>query len=250
MSQAFWRPLGTNYLVLCSGNERFYANCIFFLAISVFLPLIASLLYTGVLWTLIYLFVFFLWFQLVTSTIIVYFLTIGILLPPIVIFSFLLCGLASLDSNHPSFFPLFWLLAFLLFAFLHLRFCYHAPTKNHWFAGRPQAGWQKQRRDHDRSSSGFRRPWRQGCPGCVRGRPCYLRVSGALSSGQMVFGKASFRFVVLYLGGRLPIMRVHVFDFPRRMTYPWRLLSRCMVQSSLSKSRLFFPIKTSLMVPG
>ena len=185
-----------------------------------------------------------------TSTIIVYFLTIGILLPPIVIFSFLLCGLASLDSNHPSFFPLFWLLAFLLFAFLHLRFCYHAPTKIHWFAGRPQAGWQKQRRDHDRSSSGFRRPWRQSCPGCVRGRPCYLRVSGALSSGQMVFGKASFRFVVLYLGGRPPIMRVHVFDFPRRMTYPWRLLSRCMVQSSLSKSRLFFPIKTSLMVPG
>ena len=70
------------------------------------------------------------------------------------------------------------------------------------------------------------------------------------SGGQMVYGKASFRFVVLYLGGRPPIMRVHVFDFPRRMTYPWRLLSRCMVQSSLSKSRLFFPIKTSLMVPG
>ena len=183
------------------------------------------------------------------STIIVYFLTIGILLPPIVIFSFLLCGLASLDSNHPSFFLFFWLLAFLLFAFLHLRFCYHAPTKNYWFAGRPQAGWQKQRRDHDRSSSGFRRPWRQGCPGCVRGRPCYLRVSGVLSSGQMVFGEASFRFVVLYLGGRPPIMRVHFFDFPRRMTYPWRLLSRCMVQSSLSKSRLFFPIKTSLMHP-
>ena len=34
--------------------------------------------------------------------------------------------------------------------------------------------------------------------------------------GQIVFGKASFRFVVLYLGGRPPppITRVHVFDFP------------------------------------
>ena len=44
----------------------------------------------------------------------------------------------------------------------------------------------------------------KGCPGCVRGRPCYLRVSGVLSSGPMVFGEASFRFVVLYLGGRPP----------------------------------------------
>ena len=80
-----------------SGNRRFYVNCIFFLAISVFLPLSVSFLEIGVLWTLIYLF---LCFQLVSSTLIVYFLTTGVLLPPIVIFSFLLCGLASFDSNR------------------------------------------------------------------------------------------------------------------------------------------------------
>ena len=64
------------------------------------------------------------------------------------------------------------------------------------------------------SSSGFRRPWRQGYPGCLRRRPCHLRLSGALSGGQIVFGKASFRFVVLYLGGGPLITRVYVFDFP------------------------------------
>ena len=58
-----------------------------------------------------------------SSTLIVYFLTIGFLLPPIVIFSFLLCGLASLDSNHPSFFPFFvWLLAFPLLPFRFFAF--------------------------------------------------------------------------------------------------------------------------------
>ena len=50
----FWTQIAWS-----SGNWRFYANCRFFLAISVFLPLIASLLWIGVLWTLIYLFVFF-----------------------------------------------------------------------------------------------------------------------------------------------------------------------------------------------
>ena len=63
-------------------------------------------------------------------------------------------------------------------------------------------------------------------------------------------GKHLFGLWCSILEGGSPIMRVHVFDFTRRMTYPWRLLSRSMVQSSLSKSRLFFPIKTSLMVPG
>ena len=42
-----------------SSIWRFYANCIILLAISVFLPLIVSFLYSGVLWTLIYLFVLF-----------------------------------------------------------------------------------------------------------------------------------------------------------------------------------------------
>ena len=80
-----------------------------------------------------------------SSTLIVYFLTVGVLMPPIVIFSFLLCELVSLNSNLSLFFPFFgggggglgfWLFAclhlrFFALAFLLLRFCYHAPTKNH-----------------------------------------------------------------------------------------------------------------------
>ena len=52
--------------------------------------------------------------------------------------------------------------------------------------------------------------------------------------------------------GAAPLSRVCTFSIflSRRMTDPWRLLSRPMVQSSLSKSRIFFPTKTSLMVPG
>ena len=57
-----------------------------------------------------------------SSTLIVYFLTIiGVLLSPIVIFSFFLCGLASLDSNLPSFF--FLLFAFCLFVSSLLLSC-------------------------------------------------------------------------------------------------------------------------------
>ena len=158
-----------------------------------------------------------------TSTIIVYFLTIGILLPPIVIFSFLLCGLASLDSNHPSFFPLFWLLAFLLFAFLHLRFCYHAPTKNHWFAGRSQAGWQKQRRDHDRSSSGFRRPWRQGCPGCVRGRPVTFASLELFRAAKWFSGKHLFGLWCFILEGG-PLLCARTFSI---FLGGWHILGGC-----------------------
>ena len=61
-----------------------------------------------------------------SSTLIVYFVTIGVLLPGIVIFSLSLCALASFDSNL---FALCCFFAFLPFAFLILRFCYHAPTK-------------------------------------------------------------------------------------------------------------------------
>ena len=71
-----------------TGNWRFYANCIFFLAISVFLPLIVSFFFS--LDSNLPLRDF-LRFQLVSSTLIVYFLTIDVLLPPIVIFSFFCC---------------------------------------------------------------------------------------------------------------------------------------------------------------
>ena len=120
-----------------SGNWRFYTNCVFFLAISPFLPNFFSFFVDWCPLDSNLPFCVFLCFKLVTSTLIVYLLTIGVLLPPIVIFSVLLCGLASLDSNLPFFFLAFH---FFAFGFLLLRFCYHAPTKNHYFAGRPQAG--------------------------------------------------------------------------------------------------------------
>ena len=52
--------------------------------------------------------------------------------------------------------------------------------------------------------------------------------------------------------GAVPLLRACTFSkfLLRRMIDLWRLLLRPMVQSRLSKSRLFFPTKTSLMVPG
>ena len=49
-----------------------------------------------------------------------------------------------------------------------------------------------------------------------------------------------------------PLLRTCTFSIflSRRIKDPWRLLSRPMMQSSLSKSRLSFPIKSSLIVPG
>ena len=66
------------------------------------------------------------------------------------------------------------------------------------------------------------------------------------SSGKHLFG---FWCSILWGG---PLLRACTFAiFPsRRTTDPWRLHSRPMVQSRLTKRRLFFPIKTSLMVPG
>ena len=52
--------------------------------------------------------------------------------------------------------------------------------------------------------------------------------------------------------GTAPLLRACTFSIflSRRITDPWRLLLRPIVQSSLSKSRLVFPIKSSLMVPS
>ena len=52
--------------------------------------------------------------------------------------------------------------------------------------------------------------------------------------------------------GGVPLLRACTFSkfLLRRMIDLWRLLLRPMVQSRLSKSRLLFPTKTSLMVPG
>ena len=65
-------------------------------------------------------------------------------------------------------------------------------------------------------------------------------------------GNGIFSFYGALSWGAAPLLRACTFSIflSRRITDPWRLLSRPMVQSSLSKSRLFFPIKSSLMVPG
>ena len=65
-------------------------------------------------------------------------------------------------------------------------------------------------------------------------------------------GNGIFSFYGALSWGAAPLLRACTFSIflSRRMTDPWRLLSRPMVQSNLSKSRLFFPIKSSLMVPG
>ena len=101
----------------------------FFLAISPFLPIFFSFFFVD--WCPLdsnLPFCVFLCFKLVTSTLIVYLLTTGVLLPPIVIFSVLLCGLASLVSNLPFFFgfSLFRFPPFCFFAFSLLAFCFFA----------------------------------------------------------------------------------------------------------------------------
>ena len=62
-------------------------------------------------------------------------------------------------------------------------------------------------------------------------------------------GKHLFSFWFSILGGAPPPLRACTFSIflSRRMTDPWRLHSRPMVQSSLTKRRIFFPIKTSLI---
>ena len=153
---------------------------------------------------------------------IVLFHTVGVFPSPIVIFSFLLCGLPSFDSNLLSelcrFIPFrffaFCFFAFCLFVFSLLLSCAYQKL----LVCRSAASWltkPKTRSWPQFFRSGFRRPWRQGCPGCVRGRSCHLRLCGALSGGQLVFGKRHlFGLRCSILGGGPPIKRVHVFDFP------------------------------------
>ena len=120
--------LDTNYLVLWQ-LAFLHQLCIFFLAISPFLPKFFSFFVDWCPLDSNLPFCVFLCFKLVTSTLIVYLLTIGVLLPPIVIFSVLLCGLASLDSNLPFFFfgfSLFRFPPFCFFAFSLLAFCFFA----------------------------------------------------------------------------------------------------------------------------
>ena len=69
-------------------------------------------------------------------------------------------------------------------------------------------------------------------------------------AAKLFSGKHLFVFCFSILGGApSPPLRACTFSIflSRRMTDPWRLHSRPMVQSSLTKRRIFFPIKTSLI---
>ena len=103
----FLASSGHKFITWSSGNWRFYANCIFVLAISVFLPLIVSFFVDWCPLDYNYLFVFFVLSVGVFDINCFFFLAVGVLLPPIVIFSLLLRGLASFDSNSLFFFVLF-----------------------------------------------------------------------------------------------------------------------------------------------
>ena len=122
LCRKFFGVFGTR-ITWSSGNWRFYATCVLFLAIGVSLPLIVSFLKIGGLWTLIYLFVFFCAFNWCLRHSLFIFLTIGVLRPPIVIFRF--CCVPSLGSNLPFFFCFF---AFCLFASSLFRFCLFASS--------------------------------------------------------------------------------------------------------------------------
>ena len=161
-----------------------------------------------------------------SSTLIVYFLTTGVLLPPIVIFSFLLCGLASFDSNR-FFFSLSILLipAFLrfalcrFFAFCFLPFCFFAfvimrlPKTISLQVGRELADKTKDEIMTQvlRVFAGLYIKAVQVAYEVVRvtfASPEHFRAVTSFS------GKHLFGLWYSILRGGPPITRVHVFDFP------------------------------------
>ena len=180
-----------------------------------------------------------------SSTLIVYFLTVGVLLPPIVIFSFLLCGLASFDSNHLFFFlgilliPPFFALRFAVFFFLFfffffsffrfLPFCFLAfvimrPPKTISL----QVGRKLSDKTKDEIMSEVLRVFAGLDVKAVQVAYEVFRVTFAspehFRAAKLFSGKASFRFVVLYLGGPTHLLRAFTFSIflSRRMTDPWK----------------------------
>ena len=144
-------------------------------------------------------------------TLIVYLVTIGVLLPPIVISSLLLCGLASFDSN------LFALCCF--FAFRFLPFCFFAfvimrlPKTISLQVGRKLADKTKDEilTEVLRVFAGLDVKAVQIAYEVVRvtfASPEHFRAAKSFS------GKHLFGLWCSILGGGPPVTRVHVFDFP------------------------------------
>ena len=153
----------------------------------------------------------FLCFQLASLTLIVYLVTIGVLLPPIVISSLLLCGLASFDSN------LFALCCF--FAFRFLPFCFFAfvimrlPKTISLQVGRKLADKTKDEilTEVLRVFAGLDVKAVQIAYEVVRvtfASPEHFRAAKSFS------GKHLFGLWCSILGGGPPVTSVHVFDFP------------------------------------
>ena len=144
-------------------------------------------------------------------TLIVYLVTIGVLLPPIVISSLFLCGLASFDSN------LFALCCF--FAFRFLPFCFFAfvimrlPKTISLQVGRKLADKTK-----DEILTEVLRVFAGVDVKAVQIAYEVVRVTFAspehFRAAKSFSGKHLFGLWCSILGGGPPVTRVHVFDFP------------------------------------
>ena len=136
---------------------------------------------------------------------------------PLLYFRF--CCVASLDSNLPFF--AFCFFAFCLFASSLFRFCLFAPSLLIVIMRLPktislQVGRKLADKTKDEIMTEVLRVFAGFDVKAVQGRPCHLPFSRALLGGQIVFGKASFWFVVFYLGGRSPYYACARFRFSFR----------------------------------
>ena len=198
----------------------------------------------------------FLYFQLVFPTLIVLFHTIGVFPSPIVIFSFLHFCYSNLLFALCRFLP-FRFFTFCFFAFRFLPFCFFAfvimrlPKTISLHVSRKLADKTK-----DEIMTEVLRVFVGLDVKAVQVAYEVVRVPLAspeqFQAAKSFSGNDIFSLCGSLSWGAAPLLCACTFSIflSKRITDPWRLLSRPMVQSSLSKSRLFFPIKSSLMVPG
>ena len=154
----------------------------------------------------------FLYFQLVFPALIVLFHTVGVFPSPIVIFSFLLCGLPSFDSNLLS--ELCRFIPFRFFAFCFFAFCLFAFSLLLSCAYQKTISMQVSRKLADKTKDEIMTAVLPiGFSPALTSRLSRLRTRSFVSPSPLrsTFGRptrfretASFRFAVLCLGGRPP----------------------------------------------
>ena len=144
-------------------------------------------------------------------TLIVYLVTIGVLLPPIVIFSLLLCGLASFDSNL---FVLCWFFAFRFLPFCFFAFAIMRLAKTISL----QVGRKLADKTKDEILTEVLRVFAGLDVKAVQIAYEVVRVTFAspehFRAAKSFSGKHLFGLWCSILGGGPPVTRVHVFDFP------------------------------------